>query len=255
MTAALDLALDDLDPADIDSAQAASVLWVGDLTVLAEHHTAPHGSHSYVVAHDASVTWGIPGAPQLVAIKVARNLNLRTFTLESECHASLPFAQAWLIERGCPPEKIAVPDSDFVEAADEQTLRIQQMIRDGGQRYDVIDTCTSDDGPCEIWTLANDTLATAAPVRVFLEVIDPDTRTYTPREGAFPDEDTARHWLEDRSTPLPQAPQASPAAHARRERVALARSSGTPRAAACGLDTLPAAPADTTQQPAPRRSR
>ncbi|MFC4035171.1 glycosyl hydrolase [Streptomyces polygonati] len=257
MTADLDFALDDLEPADLDSEQAESLLWAGDLTVLAEHHTAPHRSHSYVVAHDTSATWGVPGAPQVAAIKVARDFGLGTFTLESEYHASVPFAQAWLIERGCPPEKIALAEGDFVEAADEQTVRVQQMIRDGGQRYDVIDTWTWDDNPCENWTLARDSAAAEKPVRVFLEVVDPATHTYTVREGAFPDEDTARDWLEDRSTPLPPAPDDHLAADALRASVALARSTGhAGSVTACGLDRIPA-PAPSTvsvQRPGPGRS-
>lgn len=250
MTAEPDFALDDL-----DSEQAESLLWAGDLKVLAKYHTAPHGSHSYVVAHDTSATWGVPGAPQVAAIKVARNLSLGTFTMESEYHASVPFAQAWLIERGCPPERIALVEGDFAEAADEQSLRVQQMIRDGGQRYDVIDTWTWDNDPCENWTLVRDSSAAEKPVRVFLEVVDPETATYTVREGGFPDEDTARDWLEDRSSPLPQAPEDHLDADAVRTRVALARSTGAPHTTACGLDTLPAPSTSTAQRPGPGRSR
>lgn len=255
MTAELDFGLEYLDPADFASEQAESVLWVGDLKVLAEHHTAPNGSHSYVVAHDTSATYGVPGEPQVAAIKVSRNLSLGTFTLEGEYHACVPFAQAWLIERGCPPEQISMIDGDFVQPADEQTLRVQQKIRDSGQRYDVVDTWTSDYDPCENWTLVHDRSAAENPVRVFLEVVDDQMLTYTAREGAFPDEDTARHWLEDRSTPLPQPPDDRPDADALRTRVALARSTGSPRATACGLDTLPAPSTNTVQQPGPGRSR
>ncbi|SHN23124.1 glycosyl hydrolase [Actinacidiphila paucisporea] len=255
MTAEIDFALDDLGPADLASEQAERVLWLGDLTVLAEHHTAPHASHSYVVAHDTSATWGVPGAPQIVAIKVARDFSLGTFTLESEYHASVQFAQAWLIERGCPPEKITLAEGDFVEAADEQTLRVQQMIREGGRRWDVIDTWTRDSAPCENWTLVRDSGAAVDPVRVFLEVVDEKALTYTVREGAFPDEDTARHWLENRSTPLPPAPDEQPDATAVRARAALSRSAGYagPRVA-CGLDTLPAASPLPVQQPGSGRS-
>ena len=74
VTTELDFRLDDLEPADPVSELAESGLWAGDLTVLAEHHT-PDGSHSYVVAHDGSVTWGVPGSPQLVAITIARDLD------------------------------------------------------------------------------------------------------------------------------------------------------------------------------------
>ncbi|WP_393063038.1 hypothetical protein [Streptomyces sp. LN549] len=93
MSDVLDFHLDDLGPANSDSAYAEQQFWAGDLTVLAEHHTTPHGSHSYVVAHDGSVTWGVPGEPQMAAIKVARDLSLNTFTFELKYHATVAFAQ------------------------------------------------------------------------------------------------------------------------------------------------------------------
>lgn len=253
MTAELDFALDDLAPADLGSEQAESLLWVSDLTVLAEHHTAPHGSHSYVVAHDTSATWGVPGAPQVAAIKVARDFSLGTFTLESDYHASVPFAQAWLIERGCPPEQITVPDGMFIEPADDLTRRTEQKIREAGQRYEALDSYTRDHGPYESWTLVRDRAATQDPVRVFVEHHG-QQGAYTLREGAFPDEDTARNWLEDRGTPLPQAPEDHLDADALRARAALARSAGAPRATVCGLDTLPTPSTSAVQQPGPRRS-
>lgn len=254
MTAAPDFGLDGLDPADLGSEQAESVLWAGDLKILAEHHT-PDRSRSYVVAHDTSVTWGVPGSPQVAAIKVARDLDRGTFTLENEYHAGLPFAQAWLIERGCPPERIAVPDGMFIEPADDLTLRIEQKIREAGQRYDVLDTCTRDDGSYESWTLVRDTLADQDPVRVFLEQGNFKAFTYTLREGAFPDEDTAQDWLDDRSTPLPQAPEEHLDAAALRARAALARStSRTGSVDACGLDQMPAPSTASVQRPGPARS-
>jgi hypothetical protein len=249
-----DFALDDLDPADLDSAQAESVLWAGDLHVLAEHHTPDH-SRSYIVAHDTSVTWGIPGSPQVAAITIGRDLDRGTFTLDSEYHASVPFAQAWLIERGCPPEQITVPDGMFIEPADDLTRRTEQKIREAGQCYEVLDSYARDCDPYESWTLVRDTLAGQDPVRVFLEQDNPKTFTYTLREGAFPDEDAAMEWLEDRSTPLPPAPEGHLDADALRTRVALAHSSGAPRATACGLDTLPLPSTSAVQQPGPGRSR
>jgi hypothetical protein len=253
MTTGLDFALDDLDPADVGSEQAEILLWADDLQALAQHHTVPYGSHSYVVAHDRSATWGVPGAPQLVAIKIARDFSLRTFTLESEYHASLPFAQAWLIDRGCPPERIALAVDGLAQAADSETLRLEQLIRDGGQRYDVIDTWTSDRDPCENWTLAHDRAAADAPFRVFLEAVDPETPTYTVREGAFADEDAARLWLDDRTGPLPPPPEDSLGADAMRRRTALARSSGAPHATVCGLDAVAPPSPGAMRQPRPGR--
>ncbi|MFA3842619.1 hypothetical protein [Streptomyces aureus] len=82
MPVGLDFRLDDFEPADADSEYAKQRMWSGDLTVLAQHHTALNCSHSYVVAHDGSVAWGVPGEPQIVAIKVARDLSQSTFTFE-----------------------------------------------------------------------------------------------------------------------------------------------------------------------------
>ncbi|MGW9131985.1 hypothetical protein [Streptomyces sp. NPDC055681] len=67
MNDVLDFDLDDRSPVDDASEEAMETFWAGDLTVLSQHHTRPNGSHSFVLAHDRSVTWGIPGEPQLVA--------------------------------------------------------------------------------------------------------------------------------------------------------------------------------------------
>lgn len=254
MTAELDFGLNGFQPADIDSAQAEHGLWAGDLRVLAEHHTAPDGSHSYVVAFDESATWGVPGAPQLVAVSLARDLDRRTFTLETACHASLPFAQNWLIERGCPPDQITTVDGDFMKAAEDLTLRVEQKIRDAGQRYEVLDTQTWDYDPCETWTMARDTLAAQDPIRVFLEEGNPEAFTYTVREGAFADEDTAQDWLDSRSSPLPQPPEDRGNADGPRTAAALIRSAGTAPATACGLDRDPMPSTVTAQRPGQGRS-
>lgn len=226
MSTELDFHLDDLAPADADSEYAEQQFWSGDLTVLTKHHTAPHGSHSYVVAYDGSVTWGVPGEPQVAAIKVARDLSLDTFTMETAYHATIPFAQNWLIERGCPPDQIAEVGAELSTPADDLTVRIEAQIRESGARYEVIESQTSDYDPCEAWTLTRDGEAVQAPVRLFLEEANSNIPTYTLREGAFPDEETALRWLGDRSTPLPQPPEHLSEAAALRTRAALARSAG-----------------------------
>ncbi|MFE7334769.1 glycosyl hydrolase [Streptomyces griseus] len=227
MNTELDFRLDDLVPADADSEYAEQQFWSGDLTVLTEHHTAPHGSHSYVVAHDGSVTWGVPGEPQVAAIKVARNLSLNTFTMETIYHATVPFAQNWLIEQGCPPEQMAEVGGGGATPADDLTVRIEAQIRGSGTRYEVIETDTSDYDPGEAWTLTRDSDAVQAPIRLFLQEWDINSHTYTLREGAFVDEDAALRWLDDRSTPLPQPPEHLGGAASLRTRAALARSAGS----------------------------
>ncbi|MFJ5875318.1 glycosyl hydrolase [Streptomyces sp. NPDC093088] len=224
-----DFDLDELAPADDASAEAVERFWSGDLTALSHHHTTPNGSHSFVVAHDRSVTWGVPGEPQIMAIAVARDLSRFTFTLETSYHATVPFAQNWLVERGCPPAQIAQIAKGYLDPADDLTLQVEQQIRGSGTRYEVLDTYTSDSAPCETWTLTRDSQAGQVPVRVFLEEWDHDAGTYTVREGAFADVDAAHSWLEDRDDPLPEPPEyryGEGAVSRARTRAALARSAG-----------------------------
>lgn len=254
MSVGLYFRLDGLVPADTASGHAVNQLWDDDLTTLAEHHTAPNGSHSYVVAHDRSVTWGIPGEPQLIAIKIARDLRLRTFTFESAYHATVAFAQNWLIERGCPTERIGLTHDDLMQPADDLTVQVEQQIRESRDRYAVLDTYTSDNNPCEIWTLTGASHARLLPIRAFLEQLDVKSHTYTMREGAFADEDDAQLWLDDRETPLPEPPEhrrPTPLGSAAdlRARAAVTRSDfPTPTAGASPAQSAPAStPPNTTQ--------
>ncbi|MEU0815175.1 glycosyl hydrolase [Streptomyces mirabilis] len=248
MSNELDFHLDDFEPADTDSKDAERLFKHGDLTVLAEHHTPPHGSPSFVVAHDRSAT-GVPGTPQIAAIKVIRDFSQSTFTFEATYHAALPFAQNWLIEHGCPPDRIAQVRGDFMKPTDDLTLWLDQQIRESGARYEVIDSWISDFDPCETWTLTRDSSASQAPIRVFLEEKNREARTYTIREGAFDDEAAARHWLDDRSSPLPQPPDYRGEAASRLARAALYRSAGASAIPKAGPDACRAPSAGTAQRP------
>ncbi|MEW1660596.1 glycosyl hydrolase [Streptomyces sp. NPDC093707] len=248
---AFDFGLGEFTPADAASEEAVERFRPGDLTALAQHHSTPN---SFVVAHDRSATWGIPGAPQVVAIAVARDLSRSTFTLETSYHATVPFAQNWLVERGCPPERIVLRGNDYLKPADDLTLQVEQQIRESGTRYEVLDTHTSDLGPCEAWTLVHDSSAGQAPVRVFHEEWDYDAGSYTMREGAFADMGAARSWLDERSGPLPEPPEYSDhngaVIRARIARIALARSVGaaTPQAGSDASRTPPPGPAQRPGQ-------
>ncbi|MDQ8704123.1 glycosyl hydrolase [Streptomyces sp. LHD-70] len=253
MNDAFDLDLDGLAPADDASEEEMDRFWFSDLTALAQHHSTPNGSHSFVLAHDRSLTWGIPGSPQLVAITVARDLSQSTFTLETSHHATASFAQSWLVERGCPPERIALVGGDYVKPADDLTVQVEQQIRESGTRYKVLDTHTSDFNPSETWTLTRDSSAGQAPIRVFHEEWDHDAGTYSMREGAFADVGAARSWLDDRSGSLPEPPEYSDSngavVRARIARIALSRSAGASTTPKASVDTPRPAPTGPGQRP------
>ncbi|MFE6101308.1 glycosyl hydrolase [Streptomyces laurentii] len=250
---AFDFDLDELAPADATSEEAMERFWSGDLVALSQHHTMPNGSHSFVVAHDQSATWGVPGAPQVMAIAVARDLTRFTYTLETSHHATVSFAQAWLVERGCPPEKITKIRDGLIKPADDLTVWVERQIRESGTRYEVLDNHTSDSDPCETWTLTRDSLAAAAPIRVFHEEWDHNAGTYTMREGAFVGVGAARSWLDDRNSPLPEPPEYSDdngaVVRARVARIALARSAGAFAAPKADLDALRTPSVGPAQRP------
>ncbi|MGW2269665.1 glycosyl hydrolase [Streptomyces yangpuensis] len=245
--------LDELAPADAASEEAVERFWSGDLMALSHHHTTPNGSRSFVVAHDQSATWEVPGAAQVMAIAVARDLTRFTFTLETSRHATVSFAQAWLAERGCPPEKIAKIRDGLMKPADDLTVWVERQIRESGTRYKVLDNHTSDSDPCETWTLARDSSAAQEPVRLFHEEWNHDAGTYTMREGAFDDVRADRAWLDDRSGPLPEPPEYSDhngaVVRARIARIALARSAGASATPKASLDATRTPPAGPVQHP------
>lgn len=244
----VDFRLDeDFVPADDASRVSEYALFQGDLALISEHHTTPNGSHSYLLAHDVSATWGVPGEPQLVAIKIARDLADRTFNFEASRHAQAAFAQNWLVERGCPPDSFVQGD-DFLQPADKLTSQAEQQVRESGKRYQVLDSHTWDSEPCETWTLVRDSRATEQPVRVFLEEADLGAGTYTVREGAFADVQAARAWLYERPGPLPEPPARQAAAELR-ARAARSRSAGTALSPRSGAPDSAAMPTPDNQRP------
>ncbi|MFG2816191.1 glycosyl hydrolase [Streptomyces sp. NPDC048410] len=245
--------LAELSPADDASEEALEVFRAGVLNVLAQHHTAANGSRTFVLAYDESMTWGVPGADQLVTIAVARDPSRSTFTAETKHHATVAFAQNWLIERGCPPEHIKLAAGFGLKPDDDLTVQVEQQIRASGTRYRVLDTWTSDTGPYETWTLTRDSNAVQAPVRVFHEEWDWDAGTYTMREGAFADRGAAQSWLDDRDGALPEPPEYSHAdgavVRARMARTALARSAETAATRQATSDAHRPPPAGPLQRP------
>jgi hypothetical protein len=253
-----DFRLDGFAAADAESSQTHSGAWDGDITVLSEHHhTLGTDSVSYYAAYDHN---GLPtagdGAPQITTLLVIRDLARSTYTMRAEYHAILPFAQAWLVERGCPQDVFDRGSRGVTRPADELTALIGDRIRTSGNRYKVLDIWThyaQDSGLAgERGTLARDTFVRRIPIRIFLEHHGANG-TYTLREGAFPDQDTARDWLSNRSSPLPPAPEVRRDAESVRTGVALARSGGA-RRTACGLDTLVAPSTSAVHKPGSGRS-
>lgn len=198
------------------------------MTVLAEHHS-DDAVHSFYVMHNRAVTWGIPGVPQLVALHLKRDPAARTYQFD---HAELPLpsmAQSWLIARGCPEEKILLPDGMGTTPANEATRVLEQRLRSDGDHFALLTSYTHDSDPMQTTVMlrALDEKA-ALPFRVLLEEVDTTAWTHTLREGGFQTFEAATQWWEAHwNGDKPQLPTPSPATRA---------------AAAPGLPARPAPP-------------
>ncbi|WP_239081145.1 hypothetical protein [Streptomyces coelicoflavus] len=189
------------------------VIEQGSMTVLAEHHS-DDAEHSFYVMHNGAVTWGIPGEPQLVALHLKRDPAARSYQFD---HKMLPLpsmAQSWLIARGCPEEKILLPEGMGTAAADEATRVLEQRLRSDGDHF-AYGVSYTDDASDPVQTTvmlrAMDEKA-AMPYRVLLEVADTTTWTHTLREGGFQTFEAATEWWEAHwNGDEPPLPTASPA--------------------------------------------
>ncbi|MFE3645918.1 hypothetical protein ACFXOM_33925 [Streptomyces sp. NPDC059169] len=178
------------------------------LIPLAEHHSAD-GVHSYYVLFDGSVTWGVPGVPQLMAVHLQRDRENGTFAFEGERLPLPSMAQSWLIHRGCPHEVIGLNPEFGPPSADEATRALEHRLASDGDHYAMGDSYTRDD-PDDMFTIvvlrALDERA-PSPFRVLVEEVDTDAWTHTLREGGFDTVDEALQWCDDRLTgtagPLP----------------------------------------------------
>ncbi|MGW2585320.1 hypothetical protein ACWCYZ_29060 [Streptomyces virginiae] len=174
------------------------------MTTLAAHHSADV-RHSFYVIHNGAVTWGIPGEPQLIALRLDRDNAAMTYAFE---HAELPLAamaQSWLIKRGCPAEAIALLPELGTTAADTATVALQQRLMGDGDNFALLHSHTDDSSRVTETTVLLRALdkRVQKPFRVLLEQADLDSFTHTLREGAFETLEAAVDWMEDRSTPLP----------------------------------------------------
>lgn len=207
----LDLSLADFAAADprIEAAFLHAIELNEDMFVpLAEHHS-PSGADSFYVLHDGSATWGIPGAPQIVALHLTRDLAKQVFRFE---HATLPLpsmAQSWLIHRGCPPDAIDLTPDLGPVPADETTRALERRLMGDGDRFACGYSYTRDDPDDAVVLVALRALDDSAlsPFRVLVEEVDSQSWTRTLREGGFATVDEAREWCEDRldgtAGPLP----------------------------------------------------
>ncbi|MET8683667.1 hypothetical protein ABZV77_05570 [Streptomyces sp. NPDC004732] len=184
------------------------------MTVLAEHHSAD-AEHSFYLMHNGAVTWGIPGAPQIVALHLKRDPVARTYRF---AHEELPLpamAQSWLIARGCPEEQILLPDGMGTTPANEATRALEKRLRQDGDHFALLISYTDDDmsdrPQTTVMLRALDEKA-ALPFRVLLEEIDSTAWTHTLREGAFQTFEAATQWWDAHwGGEKPPLPTASPA--------------------------------------------
>ncbi|WP_374777040.1 hypothetical protein OG756_34040 [Streptomyces sp. NBC_01310] len=176
------------------------------MTTLASHHS-PDGRQSFFVIHNGAVTWGVPGQPQLVALRLERDIAAKAYRFE---HAELPLpamAQSWLIKRGCPAEAIVMPPGMGTKPADTATVALHQRLMGDGDHFALLHSYTDDTSPKPATTVLLRALdeRVEKPFRVLLEQADLDTFTHTLREGAFETVEAAVGWMDDRSSPLPSA--------------------------------------------------
>ncbi|MFF4820769.1 glycosyl hydrolase [Kitasatospora sp. NPDC001309] len=233
----LDFRLDGLKPADESPGHAYNYPWEKDFQLISHHDV---GERSFIIAFDKTATWDYPNKANIVSFDVDRDSSRGMFSMHRDGHATFAFAQSWLVNRGCPPDKLA-PIFDVPRPADALSVRVEDRIRLAGESLKVADYQVIDDSDTEGWSVAVDSQAEELPVRVFLETLQPDQFTYTVREGAFADHAAADDWLEHRSTPLPEPPEYRRDAEALRTSAALARSTTAP--AVTAADVLAAAPA------------
>ncbi|QNE74524.1 hypothetical protein F0344_07785 [Streptomyces finlayi] len=207
----LDLRLDDFEPTDpqVEEAFLHAVSLNQDMLLpLAEHHS-PSGGNSFYVLHDSSVTWGIPGEPQIAALHLQRDLVARTFHFE---YVPLPLpsmAQSLLINRGCPPDAIDLNPDLGPPPADEATRALERRLMGDGDHFACGYSYTND-SPDDMVTVAAlralDGRA-SSPFRVVIEEVDSEAWTHTLREGGFASAEEAVQWCQERISgtagPLP----------------------------------------------------
>ncbi|MGW1974183.1 hypothetical protein [Streptomyces sp. NPDC001889] len=182
-----------------------------EMKSLAAHHS-DDGRQSHYVLHDGTVTRGIPGEPQHIALHIQRDPEARTYRF---AHAKLPLpamGQSWLIASGCPPDAIRLPPGLGTTAADDATRSLQERLMGDGDHFALLTSYTRDDPALPQITVLLRALDEEGPLpfRVLLEEVDFISFTHTLREGGFATYREAISWWEnhwkDEAVPLPPAP-------------------------------------------------
>ncbi|MEV4559416.1 hypothetical protein AB0K51_20825 [Kitasatospora sp. NPDC049285] len=242
-----------------------------------QHSANPHSpllTESYLVVHDATMTWDIPGSPQLAGIHVQRDLGAGTYRLDYERAPIVALAQNWLVSRGADLDQLT-PHAEWLPTTDQASRDLERRLAQVGDRFWFANSYTSDmvldpahaaGGPpsaaedlvydFNTWITAVDERPEPGlhPVRVFFEDVDYLARTYTLREGGFPDRDAAYEWTRragEPDNPLPPvevAPVSSPRTAAARATSPAASASAAPAEVAA----LPTATDSTVTRPRTR---
>lgn len=210
-TTELDLRLADFEAVDhqVEAAFLHAIVLNQDLLVpLAQHHS-PSGENSFYVLGDGSATWGIPGAPQIVALHLRRDVAAKTFVFELKNLPLPSMAQSWLIHRGCPADAIGLDPELGSSPADEATQALERRLMVDGDHYAYGFSYTSDDSDDWVTVVALRAMDERAPspFRVVVEEVDTEVWTHTLREGGFGTVEEALQWCNDRisgtAAPLP----------------------------------------------------
>ncbi|MEU4300045.1 hypothetical protein [Kitasatospora aureofaciens] len=245
---------------------------IGVLAV--QNTTNPHTpllTDSYLVVHDGTMTWDIPGSEQLAGIHVRRDLGAGTFRLEYQRAPIVALAQNWLVSRGADLGQVT-PHDERLPTCDQPSRALEQRLAQAGDRYWIANSYTSDlvldpahssGGPpssnedlvydFNTWVIAEDQRPAAGehPVRVFYEDVDYLGRTYTLREGGFPDLDAAYEWT--RRAGAPDNPL--PPVGVESARSAAARATSPATAASPAAAVAPAPPTTNDQTVTRPRTR
>ncbi|MFJ1795280.1 hypothetical protein [Kitasatospora griseola] len=256
---------------DEDDRRRGEFAYEQSISVLAVQNTTnPHTpllTDSYLVVHDGTMTWDIPGSEQLAGIHVQRDLGAGTFRLEYQRAPIVALAQNWLVSRGADLDQVT-PHDEWLPTCDQPSRELEQRLAQAGDRYWIANSYTSDlvldpahssGGPpssnedlvydFNTWIIAEDQRPEAGehPVRVFYEDVDYLARTYTLREGGFPDRGAAYEWTRRAGAPdNPLPPVQIEAAPSPRSAAARATSPAAAASPAAAVAAAPTTPTDPT---------